>query len=156
MASELSIHGQNVKKLQLFDLWGQGMGREGIFPCSVEINSRSAFGARSGLQHTHGLGAISCWQRGKEQMNDFLISPCLRPSSCLWFLTVTHPDHNPAGCDDLSYHSGSEILPLTSLFQLLISTGDVSSASAEAAWLLPEEASASFHRILDLAGWKRP
>lgn len=47
MASELSIHGQNVKKLQLFDLLGQGMGRERIFPCSVEINSRSAFTAQS-------------------------------------------------------------------------------------------------------------
>lgn len=47
MASELSIHGQNVKKLQLFDLLGQGTGREGIFPCSVEINSHSAFSAQS-------------------------------------------------------------------------------------------------------------
>lgn len=47
MASELSIHGQNVKKLQLFDLLGQGTGSERIFPCSVEINSHSASGAQA-------------------------------------------------------------------------------------------------------------
>lgn len=47
MASELSIHGENVKKWQWFDLLGQGTGREGIFPCLVEINSHGAFSAQS-------------------------------------------------------------------------------------------------------------